>query len=192
MANTNAPFGFRCVGSLAGNDFRVSQRKIQSTYSTAIFRGDAVISASGYITQLAAAAGGSSGVAVGFAWLSKSLGYYTWFKYWNAASDAAADADVWVVDDPGAVFQVQAGATALTLANIGQNIDIVVGTGNTANGLSGFYLAGSPGTTTTFPFKITAIPGVLTGDVFTDSTSAYNVVEVTFNSQSFKTLGGTY
>ena len=193
MSNTNAPFGLRCVGSLSGNDFRISQRKIQNGYNTSIYNGDAVVSASGYITRFANGGAGISGVVVGFAWLSKANGYYKWFPYYPASStDPTGDIDCWIIDDPGAIFQVQAGATPIALADIGKNVDIVADAGSTTTGRSKEYVSSTYlGTTATLPLKVTAIPGISTMDVFTDYSSGYNVIEVTFNDQSFKqTTGG--
>ena len=44
---------------------------------------------------------------------------------------------IYVIDDPNAQFLVQGGAAALTQADVGSYIQLAVGSGSTATGLSG-------------------------------------------------------
>ena len=193
MANINAPFGFLPVGSLGGASpsFRHSERKISSSYGTAIYFGDAVVpvtgSASGYIAQATAGTVALSGIFVGCRYLSVSTGQIINSRYWPG-SDANGDVTAFVIDSPDALFNVQADATGLPFAKVGQNVQLNVGPGGTpANGQSGMYVSGTTATTATYPFIYIApvawAPGVNGGD----ATTGYNVVTVGFNNQIFKT-----
>ena len=188
MSNIQAPFGFRESRRVPGGDqnFSVLSRKIASADANPTFKGDVLVSlATGYVTLNTPGTTQVAGVAIGFAWNSRSYGGYNWFKYWPGNGDAIGDVDVLINVDPMAVFQVQAGATVITQAAIGNNIQYVTGTGNTLNGISGAYL-GAAATTNTLPFKVIS----LVQQPACDPTSAYNTVEVTFNNQDFKSLTG--
>ena len=189
MANTNTPFGFKQVkgtGSLP--TFEQNARAIASTNSTAIYFGDAVIPLStGYIAQATASTVRVEGIFVGCKYTSVSQKRTVWSNYWPG-SDATGDVEAYVIDDPNAQFQVQAGGTAVTFANIGEYIQLNVGTGNTSTGISGMYVE-SPNTTVTLPFIVRGLITNPPGANGTDATSAYNIVVVGFNNASTRTNG---
>jgi hypothetical protein len=189
MANTNTPFGFKQVkgtGSLP--TFEQNARAIASTNSTAIYFGDAVIPLStGYIAQATASTVRVEGIFVGCKYTSVSQKRTVWSNYWPG-SDANGDVEAYVIDDPNAQFQVQAGSTAVTFANIGEYIQLNVGTGNTSTGISGMYVE-SPNTTVTLPFIVRGLITNPPGANGTDATSAYNIVVVGFNNASTRTNG---
>lgn len=199
MANILAPFGFRWARQLTGTapNCAVSTRKISSSYGTAIFHNDPVVSeSSGYIQQAAPGTTQIAGIFAGCKYLSTSEGRTVWRNYWPG-SDATGDVEAYIIDDPNAVFMVQAGngTGPLALSSVQQNVNFLIGTGNTASGLSGASLdttTTSP-ITTTLPFRIigyvgdTNFSGVGPGS---DPTSAYNYVFVTLNNQDFKVLTG--
>ena len=68
----------------------------------------------------------------------------------------------------------------MTIAAVGQNADVALGTGSTLSGASGAYLdINTFNTTATLPFRIVEIwDGYGNGS---DATSAYNKVVVTAN-----------
>lgn len=192
MANVQAPFGFRQVkGTGSSPTYEQVLMKIASGNGTAIFYGDAVVpvtgSATGYIKQATASTVALAGIFVGCKYVSVTQKRTVWSNYWPG-SDANGDVDAYVVNDPNAQFQVQAGGTNVGFAIIGQNIQLNVGTGNTATGISGMYVE-SPATTATLPFRVTDIVTSPPGAPGTDSLSAYNLVVVQFNNSLTRASG---
>jgi hypothetical protein len=189
MANTNAPFGFKQVkGTGSAPTYEQNVRKIASNNSTAIFFGDAVIPLStGYIAQATASTVRMEGIFVGCKYTSTSQKRTVWSNYWPG-SDATGDVEAYVVDDPNAQFLVQAGGTAIGFANIGEYIQLNVGTGSTATGISGMYVE-SPNTTVTLPFRVVGLVESPPGANGTDIASAYNQIIVAFNNASTRTNG---
>ena len=190
MANTNAPFGFSPTATVNGPvNFRLSQRKIASSNSTAIYFGDAVVpvigSATGYIAQATAGTTPLAGIFAGCQYYSTSQKQTVNSKDYPG-SDAAGDVTAYVIDDPNAKFLVQAGGTNVGFSKIGQNIQLNVGTGSTVTGISGMYVE-SPNTTTTLPFIIADVPSGATDPV---ATTAYNWVVVAFNYSIYKGNAG--
>lgn len=189
MANTNTPFGFkqyRGTGSVP--TYEQTVRKIASNNATAIFSGDAVIPLNtGYIAQATASTVQLAGIFVGCEYVSVSQKRKVWGNYWPG-SDANGDVTAYVIDDPNAQFVVQAGGTAIGFADIGLNIQLNVGTGNTNTGQSGMYVE-SPNTTVTLPFKIVGMVEDPPGANGTDIASAYNHVIVRFNNTASRANG---
>jgi len=189
MANTNAPFGFRQyrgLGSLPTYEQNV--RKIASNNGTAIFFGDAVIPLNtGYIAQATASTVPMAGIFVGCKYLSTSQKRTVWSNYWPG-SDATGDVEAYVIDDPNAQFLVQAGGTAIGFADLGLNVQLNVGTGNTANGISGMFVE-SAAVTATLPFRLIGFVEQPPGANGTDITSAYNQVIVGFNNMIARNNG---
>lgn len=193
MSNTNAPFGFRPSRKVPGSgmDFGMTTRLIKGTSNTTVFKGDPVVwdaANPGYVTTVASPGTATIvGIAVGFQWLQTVQGSLPWASYFSgSAAVQSGDVSVLVIDDPNAIFLVQAGATAIAQLDVGANIQYVAGSGNTLNGISGAYLNTTSNTTNTLPFQVYSLPGA----PITDPTSAYNLVEVTFNNQIYKNLTG--
>lgn len=182
MANTNAPFGFRQYrGTGSVPTYEQSVRKIASNNSTAIFNGDAVIPLNtGYIAQATAGATPLAGVFVGCKYVSTSQKRTVWSSYWPGA-DATGDVEAYVIDDPNAQFVAQAGGTAVGFTALGLNIQLNVGTGDTATGISGMYVE-SPAVTATLPFRVIGFVEAPPGSNGSDIASAYNHVIVGFNN----------
>lgn len=192
MANVQAPFGFRQVkGTGSSPTYEQVLMKVASGNATAIFFGDAVVpvtgSATGYIKQATASTVALAGIFVGCKYVSVSQKRTVWSNYWPG-SDANGDVDAYVVNDPNAQFQAQAGGTNVGFAVIGQNIQLNVGTGNTATGISGMYVE-TPATTATLPFRVVDIVTAPPGAPGTDGTSAYNLVVVQFNNTLTRASG---
>lgn len=192
MANPFAPFGFSPSYVLPGMgaDFGMTTRLIKGTGTVACYRGDVLqtdASNAGYLIPVVTP--GTEvihGIAWGFQWQQSNGLLNPWQQYWPGTTAIVGDVSVLVIDNPNVVFKVQAGTTKYAQADVGNNVQFAVGTGTTANGISGAFLTGSTATTTTLPFRIVTILGT----PVTDNTTSYNLIEVTFNNQSYKQLIG--
>lgn len=189
MANTNAPFGFREYrGMGSGPTYEQSVRLIKSDNTTAVYFGDPVSNLNtGYITRATAGTAQISGIFAGCKYLSTSQKRTVWSNYWPG-SDAAADVEAYIIDAPNAQFIVQAGGTAIGLADMGLNIQFNLGTGNAATGISGAYVE-SPAVTATLPFRIIGFVESPPGANGTDISSAYNQIIVGFNNVTSRNNG---
>jgi len=189
MANTNAPFGFRQYRGLgSAPTYEQSVRLVKSDNTTAIYFGDPVSNLNtGYITRATAGTAQISGIFAGCKYLSTSQKRTVWSNYWPG-SDAAADVEAYIIDDPNAQFLVQAGGTAIGLADMGLNIQFNLGTGNASTGISGAFVE-SPAVTATLPFRIIGFDVDPPGSNGTDITSAYNYVIVAFNNVTSRNNG---
>lgn len=192
MSNTSAPFGFRQYrGTGSAPTYEQVTMKIASTNGTAIYFGDAVVpvtmTATGYIKQATASTVALAGIFIGCKYLSVSQKRTVWSNYWPG-SDASGDVTAYVINDPNAQFLCQAGGTNIGFADIGQNIQLNVGTGNTSTGISGMYVE-SPATTSTLPFRVVDVVTDPPGQNGTDSASSYNYVIVQFNNSLARASG---
>jgi hypothetical protein len=199
MANTFAPFGFQQLkGTGSAPTYEQVVGLINYTNTTPIFFNDPVVIASGYLIQ--GDNGTSSpiaGIFVGCKYLSVSQKRTVWSNYWPG-SDSATPVEAYYLNDPNAQFLVQvggSGAGPVTQAQTGLNIGYNVGTGNTANGISGAYVTySSVNTTATLPFRIvslsTNVPAIATGAgaVVYSPTAANNYIVVAFNAVETKSL----
>ena len=196
MANTNAPFGFRQYsGTGSAPTYEQNVRYIASNNTTAIYFGDAVIPlTTGYIGQATASTVRMEGIFAGCKYVSTSQKRTVWSNYWPG-SDANGDVEAYIIDDPNAKFLVQSsdsgGTAAITFANIGEYINLAVGTGNTATGISGMTVnVATLATTPTLPFRIVGLVTTPPGADGTDTATEYNEVIVAFNNASTRTNGG--
>jgi hypothetical protein len=195
MANTNAPFGFRQTkGTGSAPTYEQNKRYIASNNSTAIFFGDAVIPLStGYIAQATASTVRVEGIFAGCKYVSVSQKRTVWSNYWPG-SDANGDVEAYIIDDPNAQFEVQSsdsgGTAPVAFANVGEYINLAVGTGSTATGISGMTVnVATLATTVTLPFRIVALIEDPPGSNGTDIASEFNRVIVAFNNASTRTNG---
>lgn len=156
MANVDRPNGLRPVKHLDGSPYNgaVNRYYIPASDSTATFVGDAVKSggtadADGVPTIAQAAAGDAiRGVIVAFEPNPDNLGIN-----YRAASTARY---ALVADAPDLVFEIQEDAVggAVAITAVGNNADLVVGSGNTTSGASGMELDSSTVATTTAQLRI--------------------------------------
>ena len=191
--NPTTGFGFIFSGrraSLPGG-FGLAQRKIKGSATQATFKGDVLQadgSNAGYLKALTSP--GTQvihGVAVGFGWQSKTVGYYIYRPFWLGNGDAVGDVDVFFINDPDAIFDVAAYSTGYTLADFGNNVQIGVGSGgNQVTGISSHIITGASATTATLPFRIYG----LGQQPYTDPTVGYIIVKVVFNNQAYNQLTG--
>lgn len=149
MANANRPTGLSPVRSINSPwEGQANVYSIAAGYGTALAIGDPVISsgtasADGYPgVTLAAATGNIRGVIVG---LGRSPTVMANWANLDSTVRPASDPNVWyalVVDDPDAIFEVQAATAAAT--DVGGNANLVLAANN--GFVSGWTLAGTYGT----------------------------------------------
>lgn len=187
MANVNAPFGFRHLGVLGGvsPNFGMVARKIASADTADIFTNGPVKSLStGYVAAWTAGTAVSqlAGICVGFQYLNTSLGRQVFTQYWQGGDNTGDGTALIIPCNLGVAptFLVQSSGTAITIADIGANADVTMGTGNTITGVSGASLDQSTlAATATLPFRVVGLyNGVGNGS---DTTTSYNWVIVAAN-----------
>jgi hypothetical protein len=151
-----------------------------------------------------------AGIFIGCKYLSTSQKRPVFSNYWPG-SDANGDVTAYIVSDPNAQFLVQTGASsgtavAVSLTSIGQNIGFSMGTGSTANGLSGAYadtqtlvanVGGTYASNSFLPFRIISLANYTPGGTSplasingNDSTTAYNRIVVGFNNSMPRGFAG--
>jgi hypothetical protein len=165
-ANPNTPYGLQPVNRLGNAEFRnsVSLYYVPAAKTNAIYVGDPVLKVTASADangvdgcDLAAATGNITGVVVGFLGVCASGAAAPAFFGLSATpgpayrpASTAQDYYVLVNDDPQTVYAVQSndsgGAPAAT--KVGQNANLVVGTGSAYTGLSGWMLAANSINTT--------------------------------------------
>lgn len=202
MTNVNAPYGFQQYQGGAGGapTFAMTQRRIASTYNTAIFLGDpvqpVVSTANGYIIQGSPGTTRIDGIFWGCEYTSTSQKRKVWSNYWPG-SDATGDVLADVIDDPNARFKVMGASTTFNITGtlstytsspVGQYAQYAIGSGNTASGVSGAYL-NTLGTTVTYPFIVLDLITAPPGAPGADPTTAYNWVVVGFNNEMLRANG---
>ena len=199
MANPNAPFGFQ---QYSGNGSAPTYEQVAVVIAynaSAIYFGDPVEpSDAGTVVRGdgTTAAAGIAGIFVGCKYLSVSQKRTVWSNYWPG-SDVASTQTVegYIINDPNAKFLVQSDATGLTQLAVNLNIGYTIGTGNTANGISGAFVS-SPDVTATLPFRVVALALDPPGTPGTETVAggyasgAYNRVIVAFNNVATKSLTG--
>jgi hypothetical protein len=130
MPNTNAPRGFRHVGSLGSGlavAGQMTQYRIASGYAANIFANDVVkFLSTGYINRVAAGEQ-FRGVLVSVSWVG-SDGVPRQQPWWPASTVTlnAQDAYALVIDDPNAIFEARIGnaSTGAQRSDVGALFDI--------------------------------------------------------------------
>ncbi len=165
MGSINAPFGLRVTGRLDSGSLEVfRQYPIASGYAANIAAGDVVMltdnGTSTTITKQTATGDTSAdiamlGVFVGCSYTDPSTGWVTFNNMWPTGT-VASDAIAFVVDDPQALYVVQADeAITNTMDIYGKNAAIVQGVVNTTFRASRVALdASTIGTDANLPLKI--------------------------------------
>ena len=153
MANVSEKFGLRPYRKLDGTPLVGAQNRytIASGQTTAIFQGDMVIPlANGNIDRHTAGTSAAVvGVFNGCFYTDPTTQKPTYRNYYPGGI-AASDITAFVVDDPDAVFLVDANA-AFTRAGLFANYSVTNTTGVTQTGLSKVQLnVATAGTATTF------------------------------------------
>ena len=153
MANVLEKFGLRPYRKLDGTPLVGAQNRytIASNYGTAIYQGDLVVPVTGGNIERATANTSTAVVGVfnGVFYTDPTTQKPTWKNYYPG-SVVASDITAFVVDDPDAVFLMNADA-AFARADLFQNYSITNATGNTKTGISEVQLDVSvSGTASTF------------------------------------------
>ena len=200
MANTNSPFGFTWHG-LGGDGASPSSgivvAKIASTNTNTFGFGDPVMQLNtGYVDAFTRTTAGYNliGIFATCEYYSTAQGRKVYRNYWPG-SDATGDVTVHIVKCLGSIiprFLVQsAGATAVTLANVGMNTDIAAGSSTAGTVTSGYYRSGCTtdlvanfSTTSTLPFRIVQLYSDIgaPGSPGTTTNTSYNWVLVEANN----------
>lgn len=191
MATTASPYGLRLVKRLGETNQRhgFNQYPIVSAYNTDLKVGDVVkLATTGKLQKDTGTTTATPiGVFIGCAYTDAALGFVNRAQ-WTAGT-VTADAMGYVVDDPDAIFQIQASGSVAANA-LNANGALVQGTGSLALGRSGVALnASGLADTATLPLRIVGFPSVpgfsVVGDAYTD-------VWVRFNTHvSRSTTGNT-
>jgi len=191
MAATAAPYGFKPLNLIGGQPFAGSTRaiKIASGYATNIYSGS-IVSIAGATGTVAIVTtngdnstpfpAGTVGVFVGCSYTDPTFGK-VFRQYWPTGT-VAADAVAFVVDDPDALFQVQANG-AVAQAKLGENTHLAAvqstSTGSTVTGNSNTAVTATSATTNGFAFRIVDFVETTdstVGDAFTDLIVKFNPV----------------
>jgi len=138
MANQVEKFGLRPYRKLDGTPLVGAQNRytIASSYATAIFQGDLVIPVTG--GNIERYPGNTSTAVVGVfngCFYTDPTTQKPTFKNYYPGGVAASDITAFVVDDPDAVFLVDADAT-FARADLFQNYSLTAVSGNTKTGNS--------------------------------------------------------
>lgn len=189
MAAIASPYGLRLAKRLGETNQRhgFNQYKIASGYATDLKVGDVVKLVTGGTLEKDTGTTTATpiGVFIGCSYTDSAFGFVNKAQW--VSGTVAADAMAYVVDDPDAIFQMQANGS-LNQNALNTNAALVQGAGNLALGRSGVALnAGSIANTATLPVRIVGfvnIPGFSAmGDAFTD-------VLVRFNTHVSRTATG--
>jgi len=160
------------------------------TNATALNRGDVVQQlASGYVQAVTGAVADHSGlgVFVGCHYLAAGLGYPIWSNYWPGAG-ATGEVDAFIIDDPFVVYEIQASAWPITIADIGMTANPTVVASTT--GFSKWSLA-APAASATALFRVVQLgdPAPMVSNGY-DHTTAFNIVQVAWNDHIYKQMVG--
>jgi len=138
MANVVEKFGLRPYRKLDGTPLVGAQNRytIASNYGTAIYQGDLVVPVTGGNIERHTAGNSTAviGVFNGVFYTDPTTQKPTWKNYYPG-SVVASDITAFVVDDPDAVFLMDADAT-FARADLFQNYSVTNATGNTKTGIS--------------------------------------------------------
>ena len=154
MANLDAPFGLRpartSISSQQQNRYRIA-----ANYNTSIFQGDLVAMVTGGGIERVAAGGSGFilGVFNGCEYTDPSTGKPRFSNHYPANTNAS-DIIANVIDDPNAVFEIQADA-AFPVTDLAGNYDILATAGDTVSGTSRIELevGTADSTVATLPLK---------------------------------------
>lgn len=202
MANSNTPFGFSQYSG-TGSAPTYEQVPVSIAYNaSAIYYGDPVtLDAAGTVTRSSSTGAtpstlGIAGIFVGCKYLSVSQKRVVWSNYWPGTDvDSSQTVMGYIINDPNAKFLVQTDSTGAALADVNGTVGFAIGTGSTANGLSGAYIDMSTLNTSSYvannPFKIV---GVVTDPPTAPGTlgngQAYDRIIVSFNNANTRNLQG--
>lgn len=180
MATTASPYGLRLSKSQAerrmGHGF--AQYPIASGYAADLKTGDLVKLVIGGTIQKETGTTTALpiGVFMGVSYTDAAFGFVQ--KQQWVSGTVSANAMAYVMEDPAAVYQIQANGS-LNQNAVGTNAALVQGTGNLTLGVSGVALnAGSIAVTATLPLRIVGLVNEVgfsvPGDAYTDVLVKFN------------------
>ena len=181
MAASATPMGAEPVGGLSAcGSFsgKVRHISIASGYAADVFYGDFVkIVNSGTIEKDTGTATATPvGIFMGCFYTDPNTSQPTFNQMWPTGT-VASNAMAYVLDDPDAVFRMQANGS-LAQTTLGNNIAIVQTSGSTTIGRSKNSVnASTAATTNTLPLRILEFmngPDSTVGDAYTDVLLTYN------------------
>jgi hypothetical protein len=158
MANPNAPFGFKVWNAGGGGTpARLEEGSLVAAYGTALYTGDALTLAADGTLAIASAGGAVIGIFDGVEYTQPD-GTVVFKSYWAASTATKSGTVIRVKYIPaeGHIFYAQS-AGSMTLADVGQWVDISTGTaGSALTGRSGMQTSATGGSEVSF-----SIVGVL-------------------------------
>lgn len=182
-------------GIVRTNNFSgVNGYRIAATAPSAFFEGDLVTLSSGNIvTDMGAASPGAVvGVFWGAEYVDNSTGEVKFVRSIPASTVAKDKYKVYVYDDPDVVYQIEAdqNTTALTSANVGNNVQIVASpTGSAITHKSGLVADSSTAATGNAGFPLTILGSAELDDSFTSAGTPMDIL-VKINTHQFGIAAG--
>jgi hypothetical protein len=194
MANTNKAFGLRPFGKLGSNvnNDGNTQYNIASGTATAIFQGDTVTfsaaggsaGSTGFIVKQTPGDANILGVFIGCQYVDPTSGKTTFKNYYPGGITSSFPIQAFIVDDPQALFLIQASGVAGVTA-VGRNADLVqTVAGNTTSGVSGLEL--STGTLASTAALNVKVVGISTEASNNNPTAAYCDLIVVINEHLYR------
>lgn len=178
----SAPYGFKPINSVDGKPYAGATRQYAIEGTDSIFYGDLVKLVQGEVLPFDGTDSGFPlGVFVG-AQYTNSMGQTIQGQYYPAGS---ANGVAYVVVDSQAAYQVavtDSGSVvddSTTIAAIGANMEVVLGTGDATTGNSGMsVLAGSEIDTAAFPIRVVdVVPATQTATGYPELVVKINVTQ---------------
>lgn len=190
MANSNAPFGLRPVRRIDGAapNYQTNQYQISTANTNKIGCGDLVIfdgSHAGYIDVATATSTPVLGVLSSCEWYDTAFKQKIFSPWWTGTTTAVAPVYAYVYDDYNIVYEIQADAGPVTIADVRKTAKIATVTApNSTTGISTEVLSVASLATNQsgYPMKVVG----LSQRVGNDNASQYNVVEVILNATNYK------
>ena len=194
MANIDAPFGLRPIakqGSAPGGTIGTTKYKISSGAS-ALFTGDPVkLKADGSIEVKGGAGaitGAISGVFMGCFYTDPTTSKPT-FRNNYPDGLAATDAIAFISDDPDQLYIAQQDANDITVADLGNNANMVMAAGSTTTGMSKAEIDSSTAATGNATYMLKILDFYDTPS--NDTTAANSVLVVKINNHQLAASTGT-
>ena len=178
MTTTKALSGLRPSRRRGGapNGSGMNEYPIASGTATAMYNGDIVSQAAGYVVALTTITQKAIGVFTGCRYVEN--GEPKWSNFWTAGL-SATEAKAMVVDDPSATFEIQADASvSIGDINGGFNFNVTIGGGSTVTGRSGFGLVAGSRTTASAMIRPIAVIDVPGNDIDVAAERAFPKLEV--------------
>tara|TARA_R110002095_G_C4105357_1_gene224500 strand:- start:3 stop:608 length:606 start_codon:yes stop_codon:yes gene_type:complete len=182
MTATAAPFGLRPIGRLGGGTVETRAYPILSSESTRICYGDVVkLTDAGATTTIQKDTGTTTatpiGIFVGCQFIDLNSKDLTFSQQWSGAANTEGMA--FVVDDPAALFAIQADAT-VNNDDLAANAALVQGASSADLSISRVSLdISTAATTNTLPLRIVDWLGGYNGDEYG---TAFPIMVCRFNA----------